>query len=189
MEPKERGETAEVNAEEIVTIYFVPRNSMAAVRAAAEIKTRLEGRLHASVEPRRDRVPVRTTVKPQHEAEAVRETVADVAFIVLLRLTQSIAASLAVGLGWGALPKGLAWSLADLVAPNWTISLRRKFAISVVDGDAIRQLIWSRLESRSKALNDRSSRSDLRLLGASTLAFWLVWVALLIWLPSRLASL
>jgi hypothetical protein len=110
---------------------------------------------------------------------------AGVAFALLLALHHSFMAAFIAGIAWGAVPQGLAWGLAELIAPGSVIRWRHKLLAG--DGD-IRKPVgdyFSRLFATTgpEPWESNIARRRVRALGVGLTAFWLACIALLLWIP------
>jgi len=114
-----------------------------------------------------------------------------VAVIVLLALHHNFFTAFVVGMAWGAVPQGLAWGLAELVAPGWVIRWRQKLIGGAGDvrkpvGDYFSRLFAT---TGPEPWTSAEARKRVRTLGVGLTVFWVVCLWLLVWLPPHLDSL
>lgn len=110
------------------------------------------------------------------------------AFTILLVLHRTVATALIVGLSCGAVPQGLGWGVAELLAPGWVIRWRQSLISGTTD---YRKAVGDYFSDRfaitgSEPWKSPVARKRVRLLGALLTAIWLAIVAVLVWLPPYL---
>lgn len=111
-----------------------------------------------------------------------------IAFLVLLRQHHAVATAVFLGFCWGIGPQIAAWGLADLIAPRWVIRWRERLMVGNRPAQAaIGDWVSDRLRAgRLASGHTRETFLRVRLLGAFLLAFAVVFIAVLIWLPPRI---
>jgi len=108
---------------------------------------------------------------------------AAIAMVVVLFLRHSVLTAIVAGMAWGAAPQGLAWGVADAIAPGWVIRWRQRL---IADAGDIRKPVGDYFSDMLAVTGDepwtsRKARFRIRVLGVGLTAFWVVWTALLVW--------
>jgi hypothetical protein len=111
-----------------------------------------------------------------------------IAFVILVGQDNNPVTSIFVALGWGIVPVGLAWGVAETVAPSWVIRLRARLITGVNDwrkpvGDYFSKKFAT---TGPEPWRGAVARHRVRLLGVALTTFWVLFIGLLLWLPSHL---
>lgn len=112
-----------------------------------------------------------------------------IAFLVLLVVFHhNPITALLVGFCWGVVPQGLGWGVSDLVAPGWVLRWRERMISGTADWrKPVGAYFSDRLgASGSEPWTEPTALRRTRWLGASLTAFWIVVVAVLLWVPEHL---
>jgi len=106
-----------------------------------------------------------------------------IAIVVVLLLRHSVVTAVVAGMAWGAAPQGLAWGLADAIAPGWVIRWRQRLIANTGDmrkpvGDYFSNLFAT---TGDEPWTSRQARFRIRALGVALTVFWVAWMALVVW--------
>ncbi len=117
--------------------------------------------------------------------------IAVVASAALLFQRHSFFTAILIGVLWASVAHGLAWGLAEVVAPAWVIQRRQRLVSRLEDWrKPVGRYFSERLRASEKEpWKSPRARRRIRLLGAFLTAFWLLVAAALVWLPGLLDSL
>jgi hypothetical protein len=111
------------------------------------------------------------------------------AFVALLLTHHTVFTATFVGLAWGILPQGLAWGLADLIAPRWTHEWSERLSAPMNDWRKTTGTLMLVSIGVSDPTTGLPILRRLRIMGAALTVFWLATAALLLWIPSPMDTL
>ena len=99
-------------------------------------------------------------------------------------LHHKLITALIAGDAWTLLAQGLAWSVAELVAPRWVLDWRQRLTAEPPNWRKPVEDYFSEKVLSANSWTSPQSQRKVRLLGVGLIGGWLTIGVLLIWIPN-----
>lgn len=117
--------------------------------------------------------------------------IAFIALVILLLRKHSFLTAIVVGIGWAGVAHGLAWGIAEVLAPGWVIQWRQRLISGIEDWrKPVGRYFSEKLDATGEEpWKNSRARRRIRSLGTLLTALWLATAVVLILIPGLLDRL